>query len=103
MQQDNGALGLRLLQALYNVYHVCCFNTFKVVEVAVAHCVLRSVGLWLLTEVVAHSIGCLVYVRAECGQRWCEGILGVSHKLCCCSDRGIDGNVDEPLGNRDSM
>ena len=103
MQQDDGALRLRLLQALYNVYHGCRFNTFKVVEVAVAHRVIRSVGLWLLTEVVAHSIGCLVYVRAEFGQRWCKGILGVSHKFCCCGDRSIDGDVDEPLGNRGSM
>ena len=81
MQQDDRALRLRLLQALYNVHHACRFNTFKVVEVAVAHRVLRSVGLWLLTEVVAHSIGCLVYVRAKFGQRWCKGILGVGHKL----------------------
>ena len=86
MQQDNGALGLRLLQALYNVYHVCCFNTFKVVEVTVACRILRSVGLSLLAEVVANGVGCLVYVRAECGKGWCEGILGVSHKLCCCGD-----------------
>ena len=59
MQQDNGALRLRLLQALYNVHHVCCFNTFEVVEVTVARRILRSVGLWLLAEVVADRIGLL--------------------------------------------
>ena len=61
MQQDDGAMRLRLLQTLYNVCHVCRFDTFKVVEVAVAQRAIRSVGLWL----VAHSIGCVMYVRAE--------------------------------------
>ena len=50
MQQDDEALRLRLLQALYNVRHVCRFDAFKVVEVAVAQHVIRSVGLWLLTD-----------------------------------------------------
>ena len=48
MQQDNGALRLRLLQALYNVHHVCCFNTFEVVEVTVARRKIQPVGLWLV-------------------------------------------------------
>ena len=86
MQQDNGALRLRLLQALYNVHHVCCFNTFEMVEVTVTHRIIQPVGLWLFAEVVAYCIGCLVYVRAECGKRWCEAVLGVSHKLSCCGD-----------------
>ena len=35
MQQYDGALRLRLLQALYDVHHICCFDTFEVVEVTV--------------------------------------------------------------------
>ena len=51
MQQYDGALRLRLLQALYDVHHICCFNAFEVVEVAVTRCIVEPVGVWLLTEV----------------------------------------------------
>ena len=68
MQQYDGALRLRLLQALYDVHHICCFDAFEVVEVTVTRRIVEPVGVWLFTEVVAYSIGCLVYVRAECGK-----------------------------------
>ena len=86
MQQYDGALRLHLLQALYDVHHIRCFHAFKVVEVAVTRCIVEPMGVWLLTEKAAYSIGSLVYVSAECGKGWGEGVMGVSHKLSCSGD-----------------
>ena len=98
MQQYDGALRLHLLQALYDVHHICCFHAFEVVEVVVTRCIVEPVGVWLLTKLVAYSIGCLVYVRAECGKGWREGVLGVSHLPGNKNAEAKRGNKNQTMG-----